>query len=177
MLEKSHVPEEIVDIVREHHGTSVVRYFYQRALETEGKDSVEESRFRYHFDRPKRKTAGILLLADAVEATARTLSRPTAASLGQMVDRIVDGRLEDGQLDECDLTFNDVKRIKNVFTKILVSTYHPRVDYPWTPGKSGGKRKVAGQNHFKDSVGKAEHPPSSEAPGTHAPEGDAAPRP
>lgn len=144
MLEKGNVPEEIIDIVREHHGNSLVEFFYQRALEEEGKDSVEEGRFRYHFDKPKRKTAGILLLADSVEATARTLARTTAASLRQMVDRVVDGKLADGQLDECGLTFSDMKKLRTVFTRILVSTYHPRVDYPWTPGFPGGRRRVEG---------------------------------
>lgn len=172
MLEKSHVPEEIIDIVREHHGTTLVKFFYQEALEAGGKGSVEESRFRYHFDKPRRKTAGIILLADAVEATARTLSRRNPASIEQMVDRIVDGRLEDGQLDECDLTYSDVKKAKKAFTRILISTYHPRVDYPLTPGSIGGRRKVEGQDSNKNTVGKAERAPSQAAPPANAQRGN-----
>lgn len=147
MLEKNHLPPDIVDIVKQHHGTGVVRYFYERALENEKKGSVDETRFRYHYDRPRRRTAGILMLADSVEATARTLHHPSAASIEQMVDRIVNEKLEDGQLDECGLTFNDVRKIKNVFTKILISAYHPRLDYPAVT--VGGKRKNAGKNNNK----------------------------
>jgi len=153
MLQSNHIPEDLIDIVREHHGTSLVRYFYENALESEGTGQVEESRFRYHFEKPKRKTAGILLLADAVEATGRTLSRPTPAAIELMVDRIVDGKLDDGQLDESDLSFRDVKKIKKVFSRILISTYHPRIDYPGGFKPAGGRGKGADKNDRKRQAG------------------------
>jgi cyclic-di-AMP phosphodiesterase PgpH len=151
MLEKNHIPPDLVEIIKQHHGTSVVRYFYEMALETE--DSVEVERFRYHFDKPRRRTAGILMLSDALEATARTLDRPSAASIEQMVNRVVDGKLEDGQLDECALTFDELKRIRSVFSKILIGTYHPRIDYPGV--------EIAGA---KDNAHKSKRPAAGLSP-------------
>jgi hypothetical protein len=137
MLEEKHLPPDLVDIVREHHGTSVVRYFYDRAVEDAAGEPVEESRFRYHFEKPRRRTAGILMLADSVEAAARVTRNHSAAALEQTVERIVDGKLEDGQLDECELTFSDIVKIKEAFTRTLIATYHPRIDYPGTHTKAG----------------------------------------
>jgi hypothetical protein len=130
MLEQNHLPPDLIDIIRQHHGTSVVRYFYQRAQEESGGEPVDENRFRYHFEKPRKSTAGILMLADSVEAGARTLQRPSAATIEQTVERIVNGKLEDGQLDECDLTFSDIVKIKEVFARILIGSHHPRINYP-----------------------------------------------
>jgi len=128
MLEKNHIPPDLVEIIKQHHGTSIVRYFYEKALEAD--PSVDEEPFRYHHPKPHRRTAGILMLADSVEATARTLDHPSAASIEQMVDRIVEGKLADGQLDECSLTFDELNKLKTAFSKVLIGTYHPRIDYP-----------------------------------------------
>jgi len=152
MLEKNHIPPDLVEIIKQHHGTSVVRYFYETALETE--DSVDVERFRYHFDKPRSRTAGILMLSDALEATARTLNRPSPASIEQMVNRVVDGKLDDGQLDECALTFDELKRTRSVFSKILIGTYHPRIDYP------GGE--IAGA---KEHAHKSKRPAAGLSPG------------
>jgi hypothetical protein len=147
MLTENSFPPEIVSIVQQHHGTGIVRYFYESALESQGNLPVDESRFRYRFGKPRSKTAGILLLADAVEATARTLNQPSASTIEQLVNRIVSEKLEDGQLDECELTFNDMTKIKKVFTKILISAHHIRVEYPMggsreAKGKSAGKGRL-----------------------------------
>jgi putative nucleotidyltransferase with HDIG domain len=144
MLEKNNFPPELVNIVRQHHGTGIIRYFYEQALEGQGQSAVDESRFRYHFEKPRGKTAGILLLADAVEATARTLNQPSVSTIEQLVDRIVEDKLEDGQLDECSLTFSDVTKTKKVFKKILINAYHIRVEYPIAKGM-GAKGKGAGK--------------------------------
>jgi hypothetical protein len=128
LMENNHFPPDLVEIVRQHHGTSIVRYFYEEALESG--EPVDVERFRYHYEKPRRRTAGILMLADAVEAAARTLDKPSASSIQQMVDRIVDDKLADGQLDECALTFEELNKIKNIFGRILIGTYHPRIDYP-----------------------------------------------
>jgi hypothetical protein len=130
MLEKNNFPPELVSIIRQHHGTGIIRFFYEQALEGEESGTVDESRFRYHFDKPHGKTAGILLLADSVEAAARTLVQPAASTIDQLVERIVNSKLEDGQLEECELTLSDMAKIKKVFTKILISAYHVRVEYP-----------------------------------------------
>lgn len=137
MLEASHFPPDLVEIIREHHGTSLVRYFYEVALENEA-GPVDENRFRYHLPKPHRRTAGILMLADAVEASARTLDNLSPAAIESLVERIVDGKLADGQLDECDLTFDEISRIKKTFVRVLTGTLHPRIDYP-AKGTSGEK--------------------------------------
>jgi cyclic-di-AMP phosphodiesterase PgpH len=130
MLEENHMPPDLVDIVRQHHGTSLVRYFYQKAIEEADGEPVDENRFRYHFEKPRRRTSGIIMLADSVEAAARAQQKPSAALIGQTVERVVNSKLEDGQLDECDLTFSDIVKIKKVFARMLIAAYHPRVDYP-----------------------------------------------
>lgn len=130
MLEANHVPPNLIDIIKQHHGTSIVRFFYERAVEESGGEPVDENRFRYHFEKPKGRTAGILMLADSVEAGARTLLRPSGSAIEQTVERIVNGKLEDGQLDECDLTFSDIVKIKKAFTRMLIGSHHPRIDYP-----------------------------------------------
>ena len=139
LLESNHIPPDIIETVRQHHGTGLVKYFYDRASDEEGKPA-DESRFRYHFDKPRAKTAGILLLADAVEAVARTMEKPTPPAIEQMVERIVNSKLEDGQLDECDLSFSDIKKIKKVFSRNLISTYHPRIRLP-VGGDAGRKEE------------------------------------
>lgn len=159
MLEKNHIPPDLVEIIKEHHGNSVVRYFYEKALLSSEKGDVEESRFRYHFDRPRRRTAGILLLADSVEATARTLDHPSATAIEQVIERIIADKMEDGQLDDCELTFGDLARTRNAFLKVLTSAYHPRVDYPPQAIIPGGKKKGASK-----SLGGAQPGTSKPAP-------------
>ncbi len=144
MLEKYHVPPDLIEIIEQHHGTSVVRFFYEKAVEQADGEPVDENRFRYHFTKPQRRTAGILMLADSVEAGTRALERPSASAIEQTVERIVNGKLEDGQLDECDLTFSDIARIKKVFARILIGSHHPRIDYPGQPSRSVGN---AGPGH------------------------------
>jgi membrane-associated HD superfamily phosphohydrolase len=134
MLQSNHFPPDLVEIISQHHGTSIVRYFYEKALDEET-GRVDESTFRYHLSKPHRRTAGILMLADSVEATARTLQKPSASLIEQTVNRIVDAKISDGQLEECELTNDDLSKIKKAFTRILVSTYHLRVDYP--AGRAG----------------------------------------
>ncbi|MBN1289859.1 MAG: HDIG domain-containing protein [Actinobacteria bacterium] len=140
MLNSSGLPKDIIDVIKQHHGTSIVKYFYEKAIEDGENERVDENRFRYHFDKPKSKTAAILMLADGVEATARTLPSTSASAIEQMVSRIVDDKIDDGQLDECDITFGDISKIKSVFAKILISTYHPRITYPKTTGIHGARK-------------------------------------
>ncbi len=131
ILERNHFPPEIVSITRSHHGTGLVRYFYDRAVEAmSASGEVDKSCFKYKYDLPRGKTAGILLLADSVEAAARTLPRRTPALLESMIDKIIEEKMTGGQLDQSDLTFRDIKKIKVAFLKILSSSYHPRIEYP-----------------------------------------------
>lgn len=127
LLSDHRMPEELLPFVAEHHGTTVLSYFYKRALD-EGQ--VEELNFRYPGPKPRSKETGILMLADAVESASRTLSEPTPASIRSLIDRLVQQRLQDGQLDETPLTFNDLEVISATFQRMLTAILHRRISYP-----------------------------------------------
>ncbi len=120
--------DEITDIITQHHGTRVIRYFYHKAVANG--ENVRESDFCYAGPRPQTKEAAILMLADSVEASSRTLSDPTAARLQTHVDGIVKGIFAEGQLDESSLTFKDLHKISEQFLRILTGLFHQRIAYP-----------------------------------------------
>jgi cyclic-di-AMP phosphodiesterase PgpH len=126
------LPEVLVDLIPQHHGTRLVTYFYQRAKDTADPDlqAVKEEDYRYAGPKPQTREAAILMLADAVEAAARTLTDPTPARIQGAVQKLINGIFVDGQLDECDLTLRDLHRIANGFSRILAGIFHHRVDYP-----------------------------------------------
>lgn len=139
------LPQQVIDFIPQHHGTNLVSFFYQRALQEEEEDvNIED--FRYPGPKPQTREAGILMLADGVEATVRAKAqsgklraarpdeeggRDTAGqSIADVVEQIVTERVRSGQLDECPLTLRDIAIIKESFVKTLQGIYHPRVDYP-----------------------------------------------
>lgn len=122
------LPEAIIRFIPEHHGTSLITYFYHQAMERG--DAVDEEGFRYEGPKPQSRESAVLMLADAVEGAVRAMSRPTPDRIEQVVRRIIRERLEDGQLDECDLTFRDLDVIAQTFVRLLASMFHPRVEYP-----------------------------------------------
>ncbi len=124
------LPEPIIDIVREHHGTTMVSYFYRKALENGQSDSVVESDFRYEGPRPQTKEAAIVMLADAAEAAVRSIRRPEAGQIEEVVRKIVKDRLNDGQFDECEITLRDLDKIANSFVNVLAGIFHSRIEYP-----------------------------------------------
>ena len=111
----------IVDIISQHHGTSLISFFYQKALDLKGGDASQVSMedFRYPGPKPQTREAGLVLLADSIEAASRTLVDPTPARIQGLVQRIIQNAFSDGQLDECDLTLKDLSLISASFTKIL----------------------------------------------------------
>jgi len=136
------LPAVIIDAIRQHHGTSLIWPFYHKALEEAKRtgETVSESDFRYPGQRPKSREVGIIMLADSVEAASRVLTEPTREKIARMVDRIVARYIEDHQLDECDLTLNDIRKCKQSFVMQLEGMLHSRVDYPLQqagPGESG----------------------------------------
>ncbi len=143
LARKNHLNREIVDFITQHHGTSLVYYFYRRAIEEKQiKEDVQEEVFRYPGPKPQTKETAIVLLADSVEAACRALEEPTAERIADIVHRIINNKFIDGQLDHCDLTLRDLERIAATFIHILGSFYHSRVDYPEPPTKdSGADRK------------------------------------
>ena len=126
------LPLPIRQGIATHHGTKVIRYFFNRAQKRGLKDKTEvrESDYRYAGPKPPTKELGILLLADAVEAAARTLENPSPAKIQAMIDKIFNNALEDGQLDDCDLTFSELDKVASAFLWVLTNMYHHRIDYP-----------------------------------------------
>jgi len=121
----------IIDFIQQHHGTSIVYYFYRKALDSQGdKESLNPSDFRYGGPKPQSKEIAITLLADSVEAASRTLAEPTPASLRGLVDKVVNDKFLDNQLDECELTLLDLHKIKDSFVRNLMAIFHTRVEYP-----------------------------------------------
>lgn len=131
MAQEEDLPEIIIDFIKTHHGTSVIRYFYEKAKEDESlKSMLQEDQFRYEGPLPASKETGILLLADGIEAASRAMKNPTYSKLENLVNRMVDDRVAEGQLSHCPLTFRHLQVIKETFLNILVGVYHSRVEYP-----------------------------------------------
>lgn len=126
------LPEPIRESIATHHGTKLIHYFFSRAKERANGDSgqVPEDEFRYPGPRPMSKEMGILLLADAVEAASRTLQDPTAGKIQGMIDQVIKNILEDGQLDDCELTLKDVEKVGAEFYWVLTNAFHHRIEYP-----------------------------------------------
>ena len=128
LADRYRLPARIREMIPGHHGTSVVKYFFQIAQQRG--QAPDERSYRYPGPRPQSKEAGIVMLADGTEASVRSLSEKNPETIRAMVDRMIDERVADGQLDECDLTFRDVERIKNAFCELLLGVYHERIPYP-----------------------------------------------
>lgn len=126
------LPEQIIDIIPQHHGTKLMTYFYEKAKNQADPalEKVEEGDFRYPGPKPQTREAAIFMLADAVEAAARTIDEPTANRLREMIRKVTNAVVVQGELDSCDLTFADLDKIQDAFLRCLVSMYHHRVDYP-----------------------------------------------
>ncbi|MCD0488954.1 HDIG domain-containing protein [Pedobacter sp. MC2016-14] len=126
---KHQLPETIIDFIKTHHGNTRVDYFYQSFLKNSPEKFVDENIFRYPGPIPFSKETGVLMLADSVEAASRSLKNPDAQSINDLVERIINYKLEQDQLDNCDLTLKDLETIKLIFKTMLMSIYHVRIDY------------------------------------------------
>lgn len=129
ILRKNQIPEAIIDFIRTHHGNTRVDYFYQSFLKNSPEKFVDENIFRYPGPIPFSKETGVLMLADSVEAASRSLKNPDAQNINDLVERIINYKLEQNQLDDCDLTLKDIETIKLIFKTMLMSIYHVRIDY------------------------------------------------
>lgn len=127
---KYKLPQSIICIINEHHGNSVVSYFYHRAKRGITKFKVEEDDFRYSSDKPKSRESAIVMLADSVEAATKALRSPTPNQIEQLNKKIIQSKVNDGQLDESNLTLAEINKIVNSFVKTLTSVYRQRVSYP-----------------------------------------------
>jgi putative nucleotidyltransferase with HDIG domain len=122
------LPETVLDIIRQHHGTSLITYFYQKAREKT--EDLPEDEYKYPGPKPQTKVAALVMMADAVEAASRVLSEPTPARISSLVNKIINHVFLEGQLDDCELTLKDIQLIKKHFTYILTGILHKRIDYP-----------------------------------------------
>jgi putative nucleotidyltransferase with HDIG domain len=120
---------EIIEGIIQHHGTSLIKYFYNKSLSL-GKDKVNEANFRYPGPKPQTRETGIVMLADVVEAAVRALERPTPSRIKGRVKELINNIFADGQLEECELTLKDLHQIAKSFNNILTSIYHNRIEYP-----------------------------------------------
>lgn len=140
LARKHKLKKPIIDFIGQHHGTSLVYYFYRRALEGHKESQeIKEEVFRYPGPKPQSKETAICLLADSVEAATRSIEEPTSPKIEDAVQKVINNKFIDGQLDECDLTLKDLEKIAKTFTHILTGIYHSRVVYP--EKKNGSKYK------------------------------------
>lgn len=132
LARKHHLPQSFIDIIREHHGTTMVYYFYCKQVEQMNGDAtkVNEKVFRYPGPKPRSKESAIIMIADTMEAASRSMEDVTEETLSEMVDKLVAEKADDGQLDECQLTFEELGIVKKAMIKALLVTRHLRVKYP-----------------------------------------------
>jgi len=124
------LPQNVIDIIQQHHGTRMMTYFYQKARDQAGGAPVIEADYRYPGPKPRTKVAALIMMADSVEAAARALKDPTPARISALVEKIINEIFIDGQIAECELTLKDISEIKRRFTHVLTSIFHKRIQYP-----------------------------------------------
>ncbi|MDA7950013.1 MAG: HDIG domain-containing protein [Pirellulaceae bacterium] len=134
LARQHHLPKAIIDFIEQHHGTTLVEYFYQQANKRRGEhddeNHVDESTFRYPGPKPQTRETAVLMMADAVESACRTLREPKPARIKTLVHEIIMKKLLDGQFEECDLTFSHIRKIEESLVKSLNAVYHARIKYP-----------------------------------------------
>ncbi len=156
MARAARLPEQIIDIIPQHHGTKLMGYFFEKAKAQSDPTlgPVSEDEFRYTGPKPQTREAAIFMLADGIEAAARTIDEPTAGRLQEMIRKVSNAIVLDGQLHECDLTFSDLERIRGAFLRTLVSMYHHRVDYPgFEFGRARSEKRGEAVTRTRESSG------------------------
>ncbi|WP_416144514.1 HD family phosphohydrolase [Planococcus koreensis] len=128
ILREHKMPKEIVDIAEQHHGTSLLKFFYFKAKEKD--PALDEDEYRYAGPKPQSKEAAVISVADSVEAAVRSMKEPTSEKIKKLVNAIVEDKLKDGQFDECDLTMKEIHAIKQVMCETLNGIFHSRIEYP-----------------------------------------------
>ncbi|WP_297217661.1 HDIG domain-containing metalloprotein [uncultured Desulfovibrio sp.] len=176
LAERYNLGQEIIDIIRQHHGTRIIRYFYQKAINMGEKP--RESDYCYPGPRPQTKEAAILMLADSVEASSRTLSDPTPARIRTHIDTIIKGIFSEGQLDESELTFKDLHFLSENFQRILTGLFHQRIAYPDSRIKAGqpsgrAESRGEGKAEGRAAAGDAASPSEGGTGSAHAAGGPA----
>lgn len=144
---ENQLPEEVVQIISEHHGTTLAAYFYHRALTEANGDPVPEYEYRYPGPKPATREAALVMLSDSVQASVKSIQQPNAQRIADMVNDIIQNRLEDGQLDDCPITRRDLRLVSEVFLRILTGLYsYTRIEYPDMKDRKIGERTQARAN-------------------------------
>ena len=134
LARQHHLPQPLIDLILQHHGTTLVEYFYNRASQQSAEDpdsgEVDEGSYRYPGPKPQTREAAVLMLADSVESASRTLTEPAPARIESLVHSLAMKKLMDGQFDECGLTLQELSVVEQSLVKSLAAMYHGRVKYP-----------------------------------------------
>lgn len=134
LARQHNLPDSIIDFIQQHHGTTLVEYFYRRANQQRESDpsaaQVDEGSYRYPGPKPQTREAAVLMLADAVESAARSLVDPAPSRIESLVQELAMKRLLDGQFDQCGLTLRELRTIQDSLIKSLIAVYHGRIKYP-----------------------------------------------
>ncbi|MFZ2448438.1 MAG: HDIG domain-containing metalloprotein [Syntrophobacteraceae bacterium] len=165
LARQHHLGKEIINIISQHHGKSFISYFYNKAIEAREKAKAANPRasllppidmddYRYPGPKPQTKEAGLVMLADVVEAACRSLTEPTPARIQGQVNRLINNIFSDGQLDECELTLKDLHQIAKHFNQILATIHHKRIEYPVANGKGKPDVSDPGQREPKQDKDK-----------------------
>lgn len=135
LARKYHLPSEVQDFIRTHHGTTMTGYFYAKELEKHPDGDFDISAFRYPGPRPYSRETAVVMIVDTVEAACRSLKNHTKESTDAMIDKLIDGKIAAGQLDNCPLSYGDIARVRKILKEKMMSIYHVRVEYPKVKGK------------------------------------------
>lgn len=138
---KHQLPEAIINFIRTHHGTTRVDYFYKNYISANPEKIVDESEFRYPGPIPFSKETAVLMMADSVEAASRSIKEPNAENISSLVDKIIDGKLNQGQIKNSNITLQEIEIVRDIFKNMLMSIYHVRVDYDITKEQRGFLRR------------------------------------
>jgi putative nucleotidyltransferase with HDIG domain len=130
LAKQNKLPEEIIDFIPMHHGTTTITYFYEKAKGLYGEENIDINKYKYPGPKPNTKETAIVMLADGCESAVRSISEPDAIKVENMVNNIFNSRLKEGQLDDSPITFTDVSKMKEAFLSILISQHHRRIKYP-----------------------------------------------
>jgi hypothetical protein len=150
MAKEYKLPQSIIEIIQQHHGNSHLAYFYQKALEkSNDENNVSINDFRYDYPKPRTKEAAIVMLADSVEAGVRSMQKPTPNRIEAFVKKIITEKLQENQLEECDLTFRELDIITRAFVRVLKGIFHNRIEYPEKLVKEIERRKTLSGGNSK----------------------------
>ena len=150
LCERYKLPQSIIDIVQEHHGSTLVTYFYDKAIKKYGVEHVREADYRYSGSTPSSKESAIIMLADSCEAAVRSSGQKKEEEIADWVHRIIRSKYEDGQLDRSDISMKDIQRISKTFIRVLSGYYHVRIKYPEEAKLKGGAPKTIEISSLKD---------------------------